>query len=827
MPTMRAFLGATGLALLSVTSLSAASDATHCGSRRATLVYPADGATKVGVLTPSGPRTLLVWSQVRNSASYDVFVTTGQRQTPAIVAHTTDDEFAIVDLPAGAASWFVVTNFDNACSSTSDAARFVVEPQCLTPTRTSANVIRTITAGEQYQVRWRPVLASTQFELQESTTADFASPQSIRVDGAQYQLAHDVAAPTPFYYRVRAVAFCSGEKGPFSTIVRTVVLPKPGDRDARHRLITQVNNRRVLKQNIVVPPLSDGSQGFFSIESDKPWLTVFPPNGALSSGGTTVQASIDVDEIDAGAHSASLSIVRTPPPAANGKLATNATAAAPIKLPVNVAVVTPVDPGTRPAPTDNTLIIPSVSHADGVNSQWQSDVRLLNPNAEPQQYTVTFTPSGSDVSSTEVHTTTIELDPGDTSALDDLVSTWYGFGALGDGQAGTLQVTPVEAAGSTTHPKAVVSSRTYNVSEAGTLGQFIPAIPYSQFAGAGAKLSLQQIAQSSAFRTNIGLVEGAGQPAGVTLKVYAANGSKVSTDIPIQLAAGEQVQLNSFLANNGITNLADGRVSVEVTSGGGKVAAYASVVDNATQDPLLVTGVDASKITANAFTVPGVADLNAGPLHWRTDLRLFNAGTIPQTAAVSFFPSTPSNQTLTPFVKAVDVAPGQIAVLDDILHALFGQSNVGGAIQVTTAAGQPLVVSGRTYDQEPSGTYGQFVPAVTPVEATGLGDNGLQILQVEQSDAFRSNIGLAEVTGHAATVEVTAFVPDTKAYPTIQVPLRPNEFIQLNSLLASLGYATAYNARIQVRVVEGTGRVTAYASVVDNRTADPTYVPAQ
>ncbi|MCU1349972.1 MAG: hypothetical protein JWO56_3002, partial [Acidobacteria bacterium] len=118
-------------------------------------------------------------------------------------------------------------------------------------------------------------------------------------------------------------------------------------------------------------------------------------------------------------------------------------------------------------------------------------------------------------------------------------------------------------------------------------------------------------------------------------------------------------------------------------------------------------------------------------------------------------------------------------------------------------------------------------PAVTPVEAIGAGDPALQILQVEQSEAYRSNVGLVEVTGHPVTVELTAFVPDTKTYPIIQVPLRANEFVQLNSLMTSLGYPIAYNARIQLRVIDGTGRVTAYASVVDNRTADPTYVPAQ
>jgi len=827
MRIMRSLLAVCGLALFSISTLCAASDATRCTSRKATLIYPADGTAKVGVLTSTGPKTLLVWSQVRNSTGYDVFVTAGQRQTPALIAHTTDDEFALVDIPAGNASWFVVTTFEDACPSTSDVAKFVVEPQCVTPGRTSANVIRTVTSGEQYQVRWRPVLASTQYELQESRTSDFAAPSSIRVDGAQYQLSHEETAATPYFYRVRAVASCNSAQGPFSSVVRTVILAKPRSNESRRRLITQVNTKRVLQQDVLIP--GNGIEGTFSITSDKPWLTVFPSSGALSAGGTTVRVFAAAKEIDAGAHVASLSVTTsTPTPVSpNGsKLSTNATSALTV-LPINVSLVTPVDPGARPAPAANTLIVPSVSHADGVNSQWQSDVRLLNPGTESQQYTLTFTPTGSDVTTTEVHSTTIELDPGDTSALDDLINTWYGFGALNDGLAGTLQVTPVQQAGATSPATAVVSSRTYNVASSGTLGQFIPAIPYSQFVGAGSKLSLQQIAQSSAFRTNIGILEGSGQPVGLTLKVYSTNGSKVSSDIPINLAAGEQVQLNSFLANNGITDLADGRVSVEVTSGGGKVAAYASVVDNATQDPLLVTGVNAAKVIANAFTIPGVADLNVGAVHWRTDLRLFNAGTVPQSTTISFFPSTPSNQPLVPVVKPVNVPPGQIAVLNDILHALFGQSNVGGAIQVLTTAGQPLIVSGRTYDQEPSGTYGQFVPAVSPIEAIGLGDNALQILQVEQSESFRSNIGLAEVTGHPATVELTAYVPDSKAFPTIQVPLRANEFIQLNGLMTSLGYPTAYNARIQIRVLDGTGRVTAYASVVDNRTADPTYVPAQ
>ena len=61
----------------------------------------------------------------------------------------------------------------------------------------------------------------------------------------------------------------------------------------------------------------------------------------------------------------------------------------------------------------------------------------------------------------------------------------------------------------------------------------------------------------------------------------------------------------------------------------------------------------------------------------------------------------------------------------------------------------------------------------------------------------------------------------------IEVKLGANEFRQLNSLLATLGAGEIYNARISVRAVAGEGRATAYASVVDLQTNDPTFIGGQ
>src|SRR5262249_25186096 len=83
------------------------------------------------------------------------------------------------------------------------------------------------------------------------------------------------------------------------------------------------------------------------------------------------------------------------------------------------------------------------------------------------------------------------------------------------------------------------------------------------------------------FRTNLGLVEGSGNPAAVLISVFGGDGKKIS-EFPMTLAAGQHTQFS--LASQGV-NVTDGRVEVKVTSPAGKVPAYASVLDNITHGP--------------------------------------------------------------------------------------------------------------------------------------------------------------------------------------------------------------------------------------------------
>ncbi|HYS55416.1 MAG TPA: hypothetical protein VER58_16785 [Thermoanaerobaculia bacterium] len=58
--------------------------------------------------------------------------------------------------------------------------------------------------------------------------------------------------------------------------------------------------------------------------------------------------------------------------------------------------------------------------------------------------------------------------------------------------------------------------------------------------------------------------------------------------------------------------------------------------------------------------------------------------------------------------------------------------------------------------------YSRLVP-VSPSQ--GVGERGLQILQLEQSAAFRSNVGIVELSGNPAHVRLTLVLPDSKTAP--------------------------------------------------------------
>src|SRR4029078_820927 len=87
--------------------------------------------------------------------------------------------------------------------------------------------------------------------------------------------------------------------------------------------------------------------------------------------------------------------------------------------------------------------------------------------------------------------------------------------------------------------------------------------------------------------------------------------------LPLDLQAHEPPQLSASPSAQNLSTLNDGRLQVQVTGGDGRVTAYASLIDNRSGDPLLISGIPLAAATATRYVLPGVADISNGLANWK------------------------------------------------------------------------------------------------------------------------------------------------------------------------------------------------------------------
>ena len=763
------------------------------------------------------------WTPVSGATGYRVFASTSG--TDVLLGETATTSL-IASLPDSSSSWYVIALQVPGCGDLrSSTTSFLV---CNAPNPPLASVVGESTSGQTYTVSWAGVSGASRYEVIEATNPEFVDAVSFATTETFMTFTKtNIERATGFYYQVRAFSDCFHGFGGSSPTIRVVVVPIPPLNEPNTNANAPVGSTLPITLEIFVPG-EPGQTLRFTATGDKPWMRVTPDSGTITEDGLTFLVTVDPRDLPNGTFTGTVIVTMTDLSA--GHAVANGTTTK--STPVSINLVTPITPTRSGQPTASSLIIPAVGHLDGSDAKWRSDIRVSNTTASLARYLLTFTPGNP---AQGVKQTSIEVEPGATAALDDIIRAWYGVGSLGESSNGTLEVRPLSA-GSNAVAKGelpdvslatVVSSRTYAQTSGGTLGEFIPGVLFSRFIGAVEEgelqpvLNLQQIAQNQLYRTNVGVVEASGHPVSTMLSVFNSAGDHL-TDIPVNLQPNEQKQLNSILSQHGIT-LNDGRIEVHVTGGEGRVTAYAAVIDNRTKDQLFVPASTLGQILSSRYVMPGIADLKTGNALWRSDMRLFNSGTESQVATLTLHPL---NNDSAPLTASVTVQPNEVKVLDNIIQSVFGASGIGGAVHVDTPSLSSLVVTARTYNQTTNGTLGLFIPAVTPDEAVGLSQRSLNVVQAEESIRYRTNVGIAEVTGNPVTVELMVHLPDSKVTPRIQIPMEANEFKQL-SVLRELGIGNVYNARISMKVIEGNGRITAYGSVVDMKTNDSTYVPAQ
>jgi hypothetical protein len=222
-----------------------------------------------------------------------------------------------------------------------------------------------------------------------------------------------------------------------------------------------------------------------------------------------------------------------------------------------------------------TAWVPVVAHNPGLKeSQWRSDIGLLNPGTTTASVQLEFFGSGGVVSNTTY------VPAGAQSILSDVVGQ---LGASGQGALEVLADQPLK-----------VTARTYNQVPSGaicypdgTQGQDYPTLVVRDGLAAGSSAYLAGLVENPSYRCNVGLVNVGPLPATVLVELYDGAGTKL-TEYTVQLYVGEWAQeIQPFRSKAGQTSMDRGYAKVTVTLGTG-VFAFASVVDNITDDPTTV-----------------------------------------------------------------------------------------------------------------------------------------------------------------------------------------------------------------------------------------------
>jgi hypothetical protein len=230
------------------------------------------------------------------------------------------------------------------------------------------------------------------------------------------------------------------------------------------------------------------------------------------------------------------------------------------------------------------------------------------------------------------------------------------------------------------------------------------------------------------------------------------------------------------------------------------------------------------KLTPRTLYLPGAAH-TAGfkGSEWTTDLEVHNRGDATASYTVELLVRGHANTA--PEAVAFDLAPDTSVRYRDVVGELFDAE--GAATLRTTAVGGDLLATAHTRTADADGHYGQFIGSFDETTAAEAGTE-LRLIGLEASQAARTNIGVVSACGVPITVDIRMYAADGTGDGELQVELEAFASDQISDVFASLGgKATGDDLYAVVSSATPGARFFAYASVVDNGTNDPIFIPGR
>ena len=166
------------------------------------------------------------------------------------------------------------------------------------------------------------------------------------------------------------------------------------------------------------------------------------------------------------------------------------------------------------------------------------------------------------------------------------------------------------------------------------------------------------------------------------------------------------------------------------------------------------------------------------------------------------------------------LSPRESRAFDDMVSAAFNAPSTAGAVEFSSS-GNLVKVTSRLYSpMAGGGTTGMFVPGMKPSQAYAV-----SVLTSLSNGLFRTNIGVynGNDSGVAATIKL---YDDSSLLGAQTVNLGPRSGTQVNRIFDAVGQAgrTTTNAFAVVESGNDSAPLFTYAAVIDNATADPSFV---
>ena len=266
-----------------------------------------------------------------------------------------------------------------------------------------------------------------------------------------------------------------------------------------------------------------------------------------------------------------------------------------------------------------------------------------------------------------------------------------------------------------------------------------------------------------------------------------------------------------------------GRMDAHWTGNGSSSGRLSDWLDPLATGTLTLDGLNPGGASGSqTWLVPAAASApGVGTSNWKTQIVVTNPTSASHEARI-FFVEKGAPWPGSPLSGPHTIAAGGSLSIDDPLAGL----NPTSGLLYVLVDGEGMPVSTRTYNlAADGGTFGQGIPGILLNTAESAQKLILPML-LSDPGRFRTNLGLVQTSAGSFSVRVRIHAPDgtvlaNKGYGS------DSAFTQINNLLNDMGIGSTVveGGWISVQLIGGSPAYwTAYASIVDGSTDDPTYV---